>query len=97
MGLNFKNYKQLVSAGFDVVERESGTSTGKTNIKKKATVILEEYYLCQPVAVKHNENQLYLYNRTIEKHGIKMKLCSKKTISPNIPYLKKMRNTIQII
>jgi transposase len=32
----FKNYKQLVYyAGFDVVERESGTSTGKTKISKK--------------------------------------------------------------
>jgi transposase len=31
----FKNYKQLVSyAGFDVVERESGTITGKTKYQK---------------------------------------------------------------
>jgi transposase len=45
----FKNYKQLVSyAGFDVVERESGTITGKQNIKKKETDILDEHYLCQP-------------------------------------------------
>jgi hypothetical protein len=45
---------------------------GKQNIKKKETDILDEHYLCQPsVAVKHNENQQDLYNRTIEKHGIK--------------------------
>ena len=32
----FRNYKQLVSfAGFDVVERESGMSTGNTKISKK--------------------------------------------------------------
>jgi hypothetical protein len=34
---------------FDVVERESGTITGKTkNIKKSKTDILDEHYLCQP-------------------------------------------------
>lgn len=72
----FKNYKQLVSyAGFDVVERESGTSTGKTKISKKGNGhIRRAMYMPALVAVRHNEKPAVdLYNRTIEKHGIKMK------------------------
>ena len=72
----FKNYKQLVSyAGFDVVERESGTSTGKTKISKKGNGhIRRAMFMPALVAVKHNEKPAVdLYNRTIEKHGIKMK------------------------
>jgi transposase len=72
----FKNYKQLVSyAGFDVVERESGTSTGKTRISKKGNGhIRRALFMPAFVAVKHNEKPAAdLYNRTIEKHGIKMK------------------------
>lgn len=72
----FKNYKQLVSyAGFDVVERESGTSTGKTRISKKGNGhIRRALFMPAFVAVKHNEKPAVdLYNRTIEKHGIKMK------------------------
>ena len=72
----FKNYKQLVSyAGFDVVERESGTSTGKTRISKKGNGhIRRALFMPAFVAVKHNEKPaIDLYNRTIEKHGIKMK------------------------
>jgi len=72
----FKNYKQLVSyAGFDVVERESGTSTGKTKISKKGNGhIRRVLFMPAFVAVKYNEKPAVdLYNRTIEKHGIKMK------------------------
>ncbi|HEX8576799.1 MAG TPA: transposase, partial [Flavobacterium sp.] len=72
----FKNYKQLVSyAGFDVVERESGTSTGKTKISKKGNGhIRRALFMPAFAAVKHKEKPaLDLYNRTIEKHGIKMK------------------------
>lgn len=72
----FKNYKQLVSyAGFDVVERESGMSTGKTKISKKGNGhIRRALFMPAFVAVKHNEKPaLDLFNRTIEKHGIKMK------------------------
>jgi transposase len=72
----FKNYKQLVSyAGFDVVERESGTSTGKTRISKKGNGhIRRALFMPAFVAVKHNEKPAVdLYNRTIEKHGVKMK------------------------
>lgn len=72
----FKNYKQLVSyAGFDVVERESGTSTGKTKISKKGNGhIRRALFMPAFVAVKHREKPVSdLYNRTIQKHGIKMK------------------------
>ena len=72
----FKNYKQLVSyAGFDVVERESGTNTGKTKISKKGNShIRRALFMPGFVAVKYKEKPaLDLYNRTIEKHGIKMK------------------------
>jgi transposase len=72
----FKNYKQLVSyAGFDVVERESGTITGKTKISKKGNGhIRRALFMPAFVAVQHNEKPAVdLYNRTIEKHGIKMK------------------------
>jgi transposase len=72
----FKNYKQLVSyAGFDVVERESGNITGKTKISKKGNGhIRRALFMPAFVAVKYNEKPAVdLYNRTIEKHGIKMK------------------------
>lgn len=72
----FKSYKQLVSyAGFDVVERESGTSTGKTKISKKGNGhIRRALFMPAFVAVKYNEKPAVdLYKRTFEKHGIKMK------------------------
>jgi transposase len=91
----FKNYKQLVSyAGFDVVERESGISTGKTKILKKGNGhIRRALFMPAFVAVKHKEKPAVdLYNRTIEKHGIKMKsyvAVQKKTIGANLSYLEK--------
>lgn len=72
----FKNYKQVVSyAGFDVVESESGTRTGKTKISKKGNGhIRRALFMPAFVAVSHKEKPaLDLYNRTFEKHGIKMK------------------------
>ena len=72
----FKNYKQLVSyAGFDVVERESGTVTGKTKISKKGNGhIRRALFMPAFSAVRYNEKiTVDLYNRTFEKHGIKMK------------------------
>ena len=71
----FKNYKQVVSyAGFDVVERESGMSTGKTKISKKGNSrIRRALFMPSFVAVKHKEKALVdLYERTFAKHGIKM-------------------------
>ena len=72
----FKNYKQLVSyAGFDVVERESGKSTGKTKISKKGNGHLRRaMFMPAFSAVRHKEKPLLdLFNRTYAKHGIKMK------------------------
>lgn len=72
----FKNYKQLVSySGFDVVERESGTSTGKTKISKKGNGhIRRALFMPAFTAVRYKEKPVVdLYNRTFEKHGIKMK------------------------
>ncbi len=72
----FRNYKQLVSyAGFDVVERESGMSTGKTKISKKGNGhIRRAMFMPAFTAVRYKEKPLVdLYNRTFAKHGIKMK------------------------
>ncbi|CCB69360.1 Transposase IS110 family [Flavobacterium branchiophilum FL-15] len=72
----FKNYKQLVSyAGFDVVERESGMSVGKTKISKKGNSrIRRALFMPAFVAIKYKEKPLVsLYERTFAKHGIKMK------------------------
>lgn len=99
----FKNYKQLVSyAGLDVVERESGTSTGKTKISKKGNGhIRRALFMPAFVAVKNNEKPAVdLYNRTIEKHGIKMKsyVAVQKKLLVLIYHIgKKMKNMIQVI
>ena len=73
----FKNYKQLVSyAGFDVVERESGSSvTGKTRISKKGNShIRRALFMPAFTAVKYEEPSFFgLYERTYAKHSIKMK------------------------
>jgi transposase len=73
----FKNYKQLISySGFDVVERESGSSvTGKTRISKKGNShIRRALFMPAFTAVKYQEPSFFgLYQRTYAKHGIKMK------------------------
>lgn len=73
----FKNYKQLVSyAGFDVVERESGSSvTGKTRISKQGNShIRRALFMPAFTAVKYQEPAFFeLYERTYAKHAIKMK------------------------
>jgi transposase len=72
----FKNYKQLVSyAGYDVVEAQSGTRVGKTKISKKGNSrIRRALYMPSLVVIQYKEKPfLDLYERTFEKHGIKMK------------------------
>lgn len=72
----FKNYKQLVSyAGYDVVESQSGTRVGKTKISKKGNSrIRRALHMPSLVVIQCEEKPfLDLYNRTFEKHGIKMK------------------------
>ena len=71
-----KNKKQLTSyAGFDVKEKQSGTSVKKkTKISKQGNRHLRKaMYLPSLSAVKYNETHKQLYNRLTEKSGLKMK------------------------
>lgn len=72
----FENYKQLVSyAGYDIVEAQSGTRVGKTKISKKGNSrIRRALHMPSLVVITSKEKPfLDLYNRTFEKHAIKMK------------------------
>jgi transposase len=71
-----RNKKQLASyAGFDIKEKQSGTSVkGKSKISKKGNRYLRKaMHLPSLTAVKYDENFKEIYNRLISKHGIKMK------------------------
>lgn len=71
-----KNKKQLVSyAGFDIRERQSGTSIkGKPRISKKGNkYIRKAMYFPGWTAIKHDEHFKTIFSRHISKHGIKMK------------------------
>lgn len=72
----FKNYKQLVSyAGYDVVEKQSGNSVGKTRISKKGnSKIRRILHMPALVAIGKKNTPIYqLYERIYERTGIKMK------------------------
>jgi transposase len=72
----FENTKQLVSyAGFDVIENQSGSRIGRTKISKKGNSRIRRIlFMPAFTAVSCKEIPfLNLYNRTFEKHGIKMK------------------------
>lgn len=72
----FKNYKQLISyAGYDVVEAQSGTRIGKTKISKKGnSKIRRALHMPSLVMIQCKVKPFQdLYDRTYEKHGIKMK------------------------
>ncbi len=72
----FENYKQLVSfSGYDVVERQSGTRQGKTKISKQGNSrIRRALFMPAFSAVTWKQKPFIdLYNRTFEKHGVKMK------------------------
>ena len=72
----FQNAKQLVSyAGFDVVENQSGNRIGRTKISKKGNSRIRRIlFMPAFTAVSCKERPfLNLYNRTFERHGIKMK------------------------
>tara|TARA_R110000868_G_scaffold283026_1_gene543398 strand:+ start:697 stop:1767 length:1071 start_codon:yes stop_codon:yes gene_type:complete len=76
LGFQFvKNIKQLASyAGYDVIQRESGTSIkGKTRISKKGNrYIRNALYFPAMVACRYNENLKKTYLRIIEKKPSKM-------------------------
>jgi len=72
----FKNNRQLVSyAGYDVVENQSGKHTGKTRISKKGNSrIRRALHLPAFNMVRYEQAPFVgLFNRTMEKHGRKMK------------------------
>ena len=71
----FNNIKQLISyAGYDVVQRESGTSIkGKTRISKKGNrYIRNALYFPAMVSCRYNENLKEVYLRIIQKKPSKM-------------------------
>lgn len=71
----FENVKQVVSyAGYDVVQRESGTSIkGKTKISKKGNkYIRNALYFPAMVACRYNEDLKSDYIRIIQKKPSKM-------------------------
>lgn len=72
----FNNYKQLVSyAGYDVVEAQSGTRIGKTKISKRGNSRIRRALHMPSLVVIQCEVKPFkdLFDRTYEKHGIKMK------------------------
>lgn len=72
----FENAKQLVSySGYDVVENQSGKHNGKTKISKKGNSrIRRAMFMPAFQMIKYQVKPFYnLFNRTFEKHGLKMK------------------------
>lgn len=72
----FKNRAQLTSfAGYDVVERQSGSSVkGRTRISKKGNrYIRRALHLPSLSVIRYNENFQQLYQRVYERTRIKMK------------------------
>lgn len=72
----FENAKQLVSySGYDVVENQSGKHNGKTKISKKGNSrIRRAMFMPAFQAITYQVKPFYnLFNRTFEKHGLKMK------------------------
>jgi len=71
-----RNRRQLASyAGFDVKEKQSGTSVkGKPKISKKGNKYLRKaMHLPALSAIRHDERFKGLFVRIVSKHGIKMK------------------------
>jgi len=71
-----RNKRQLASyAGFDVQEKQSGTSVkGKTRISKKGNKNLRKaMHLPALTAIRHDQRFRAIFARLVSKHGIKMK------------------------
>lgn len=71
-----RNKRQLSSyAGFDVREKQSGTSVkGKSRISKKGNKYLRKaMYMPALTAIRHDDRFKAIYARLVAKHGIKMK------------------------
>lgn len=72
----FKNSRQLVSyAGYDVVENQSGNHRGRTRISKKGNSrIRRALHLPAFNVIRYEQTPFIgLFQRTLEKHGQKMK------------------------
>jgi transposase len=74
----FTNSRQLVSyCGYDVVENKSGKHTGKTRISKKGNSRIRRIlHMPAYCAVRHSKGTgpfYRLYERTLQRHGQKMK------------------------
>lgn len=72
----FKNIPQLISfAGYDVVENQSGNHTGKTRISKKGNSHIRRCLHMPSLSVIRYQQSpfIQLFNRTLQRHGIKMK------------------------
>ncbi len=72
----FENQKQLVSySGYDVIENQSGTRTGKTRISKKGNSRIRRIlHMPALTAVRYDEPTFKaLYERVYQRTGIKMK------------------------
>lgn len=72
---NFYNVRQLTSyAGYDVVENQSGTRTGKTQVSKKGNSHIRRIMHMPALnVVKYEPLFKTFYERVYEKTGIKMK------------------------
>jgi transposase len=71
-----RNKRQLAAyAGFDVIEKQSGTSVkGKTRMSKKGNrPVRKAMHLPALSAIKHDERFKAVFARIVAKHGIKMK------------------------
>ena len=71
-----RNKKQLTCyAGFDVKEKQSGTSVkGNTSISKRGNKYLRKaMHMPSISAIQHDERCKAIYTRLVSKHGIKMK------------------------
>jgi transposase len=71
-----RNKRQLASyAGFDVKEKQSGTSVkGKPRISKKGNKYLRKaMHFPALTAIRHDERFKAIFARIVSKHGIKMK------------------------
>ena len=72
----FESISQLTSyAGYDVIENQSGNHTGKTKISKKGNSRIRRALHMPSLCMVTHKVTIFknLYDRTFEKHGIKMK------------------------
>jgi transposase len=72
----FNSVGQLVSyAGYDVIENQSGKHVGKTRISKRGNNrIRRGMHMCSLTTItSRTPTMVDLYDRTMERHGIKMK------------------------